>query len=85
MAIKIYRINRNYFLRWKQRQIDIEKAKDIGALPKNLRIINIDDSDNRIFEKLFNGINNTNDSDNIWVKRIKKNDIPYFEIFFDLH
>ena len=85
MAIKIYRINRNYFLRWKQRQIDIEKAKVIGALPKNLRTINIDDSDNRIFEKLFNGINNTNDSDNMWVKRIKKNDIPYFEIFFVLH
>ena len=85
MAIKIYRINRNYFLRWKQRQIDIEKAKVIGALPKNLRTINIDDIDNRIFEKLFNGINNTNDSDNMWVKRIKKNDIPYFEIFFDLH
>ena len=64
-------------------QIDIEKAKAIGALPKDLRTIYNDDSDNRIFENLFNGINNTNDSDNMWVTRIKKNEIPYFELFFE--
>ena len=64
-------------------KIDIEKAKAIGALPKDLRTIYNDDSDNRIFENLFNGINNTNDCDNMWVTRIKKNEIPYFELFFE--
>ena len=71
------------FLDENNEQIDIEKAKAIGALPKDLRTIYNDDSDNRIFENLFNGINNTNDSDNMWVTRIKKNDIPYFELFFE--
>ena len=71
------------FLDENNEQIDIEKAKAIGALPKDLRTIYNDDSDNRIFENLFNGINNTNDSDNMWVTRIKKNEIPYFELFFE--
>ena len=71
------------FLDENNEQIDIEKAKAIGALPKDLRTIYNDDSDNRIFENLFNGINNTNDSDNMWVTKIKKNEIPYFELFFE--
>ena len=71
------------FLDENNEQIDIEKAKAIGALPKDLRTVYNDDSDNRIFENLFNGINNTNDSDNMWVTRIKKNEIPYFELFFE--
>ena len=71
------------FLDQNNEPIDIEKAKAIGALPKDLRTIYNDDSDNRIFENLFNCVNNTNDSDNMWVTRIKKNDIPYFELFFE--
>ena len=71
------------FLDENNEQIDIEKAKAIGALPKDLRTIYNDDSDNRIFENLFNGINNTNDSDYMWVTRIKKNEMPYFELFFE--
>ena len=71
------------FLDENNEPIDIEKAKAIGALPKDLRTIYNDDSDNRIFENLFNGVNNTNDSDNMWVTRIKKNDNPYFELFFE--
>ena len=71
------------FLDENNEKIDIEKAKAIGALPKDLRTIYNDDSDNRIFENLFNGINNTNDCDNMWVTRIKKNEIPYFELFFE--
>ena len=66
------------FLDENDEQIDIEKAKAIGALPKDLRTIYNDDSDNRIFENLFNGINNTNDSDYMWVTRIKKNEMPLF-------
>ena len=69
------------FLDENDEQIDIEKAKAIGALPKDLRTIYNDDSDNRIFENLFNGINNTNDY--MWVTRIKKNEMPYFELFFE--
>ena len=71
------------FLDENNEQIDIEKAEAIGALPKDLRTIYNDDSDNRIFENVFNGINNTNDADNMWVTRIKKNEIPYFELFFE--
>ena len=65
-------------------KIDIEKANTIGALPKDLRTVYNDDSDNRIFENVFNGINNTNDMDNMWVTRFKKNDnTPYLELNFE--
>ncbi len=48
-------------------QIYIEKAKSIGSITKDLRTINNDDNENRIFENVFNGNNNTNDIDNMWV------------------
>ena len=65
-------------------KIEIEKAQRIGALPKDLRTIYNDDSDNRIFENVFNGINNTNDPDNMWVTRLKKNETaPYLELYFE--
>ncbi len=41
-------------------QIDIVKAEVIWSLFKDLRTIYNDDSDNRIFEKIFNGIKNAN-------------------------
>ena len=72
------------FIDEKGEKIDIEKAETIGALPKDLRTVYNDDSDNRIFENVFNGINNTNDIDNMWVTRFKKNDTtPYLELNFE--
>ena len=72
------------FIDDKNEKIDIEKAKTIGALPKDLRTEYNDDSDNRIFENVFNGINNTNDADNMWVTKFKKKEKPpYMELIFE--
>ena len=72
------------FIDEKNEKIDIEKAKTIGALPKDLRTEYNDDSDNRIFENVFNGINNTNDVDNMWVTKFKKKEKPpYMELIFE--
>ena len=72
------------FIDENQQEIDIEKASAIGALPKDLRTIYKDDSDNRIFENVFNGINNTNDIDNMWVTKVYKNKSPpYLELYFE--
>ena len=72
------------FIDEKNEKIDIEKAKTIGALPKDLRTEYNDDSDNRIFENVFNGINNTNDADNMWVTKLKKKEKPpYMKLIFE--
>ena len=63
--------------------INIETALTIGALPKDLRTLYNDEKENRIFENVFNKINNTNDSDNMWVTKLKKNNpLPFIEIYF---
>ena len=63
--------------------INIESALTIGALPKDLRTLYNDEKENRIFENVFNRINNTNDSDNMWVTKLKKNNpMPFIELFF---
>ena len=63
--------------------INIETALTIGALPKDLRTLYNDEKENRIFENVFNKINDTNDSDNMWVTRLKKNNpLPFIELYF---
>ena len=63
--------------------INIETALTIGALPKDLRTLYNDEKENRIFENVFNKINNTNDSDNMWVTKLKKNNpLPFIELYF---
>ena len=63
--------------------INIESALTIGALPKDLRTLYNDEKENRIFENVFNKINNTNDSDNMWVTKLKKNNpLPFIELYF---
>ena len=63
--------------------INIETALTIGALPKDLRTIYNDEKENRIFENVFNKINNTNDIDNMWVTILKKNNpLPFIELYF---
>ena len=67
----------------KSEQINIESALTIGALPKDLRTLYNDEKEQRIFENVFNKINNTNDFENMWVTRLKKNyDFPFVELYF---
>ena len=63
------------------KKIDIEAAISIGALPKDLNTVYQNENDNRIFENLFNGINNTIDENNMWLTLINPN--PYIEICFE--
>ena len=63
--------------------IEIETAETIGALPKDLRTIYDDENDDRIFENVFNGINNTDDETNMWLTSLKNEENPPFiELFF---
>ena len=63
--------------------INIEKAIAIGASPKDLRTIYDDENDNRIFENVFNNINNTDDPEDMWVTKLKKSEPKTFiEIYF---
>ena len=61
--------------------IDIETALSILAYPKDLRTIYKNNNDNRIFENIFNGINNTIDENNMWLTIM--NPYPYIEICFE--
>ena len=71
------------FFNVKGESINIETALTIGALPKDLRTIYNDEKETRIFENVFNKINNTNDCDNMWVTKLKKNNpLPYIELYF---
>ena len=62
-------------------KIDVESAISIGALPKDLSTVYQNEDDNRIFENLFNGINNTIDENNMWLTLM--NPYPYIEICFE--
>ena len=64
--------------------IDIETAETIGAMPKDLHTIYNNENDNRIFENIFNGENNVDDSYNMWVTLFNSNkDLPYVELSFN--
>ena len=72
------------FYNLKSEQINIETALTIGALPKDLRTLYNDEKENRIFENVFNKINNTNDPDNMWCTKFKKHSqLPYIELYFE--
>ena len=58
--------------------INIESAISIGALPKDLRTIYDDERDVRIFENVFNGFNNTDEIENMWVTKLKKTEQKSF-------
>ena len=70
--------------------INIEIAETIGALPKDLHTVYNDENDNRIFENIFNGENNTDDSFNMWLTLFDSNKnnnekntvLPYIELSF---
>ena len=60
--------------------IDIESAQAVGALPKDLKTIYYDENEDRIFENLFNGINNTTNENLMWLTLLKPR--PFIEICF---
>ena len=62
-------------------KINIESAIAVGALPKDLCTVYSNEDDHRIFENIFNGINNTIDENNMWLTLL--NPKPYIEICFD--
>lgn len=66
------------FIDNKGKIINIEKAKTIGALPKDLHTIYNDEKEKRIFENVFNGDNNTNDANCMWVTKLNNTNIPFF-------
>lgn len=72
------------FLDENSEPINIETASSIGALPKDVNTYYNEINDQRIFENVFNCINNTTDENQMWLTVIKKNEpLPYFELFFD--
>jgi len=64
--------------------IDIETAETIGALPKDVHTVYNNENDNRIFENIFNGENNVDDSYNMWVTvfDLSNKKFPYIELSF---
>ena len=61
--------------------IDIKTAISVLAIPKDINTECNKNNDNRIFENIFNGINNTIDENNMWLTLI--NPYPYIEILFE--
>jgi hypothetical protein len=71
------------FYNTKDDLINIESAISIGALPKDLRTIYDDENDLRVFENIFNGFNNTDEIENMWVTKLKKTEPKSFiELYF---
>ena len=63
--------------------VNIEKAKTIGALPKDVNTIMNNCGDPRIFENVFNLINETNDDNHMWLTVYNSSAPPYIEISYE--
>lgn len=63
--------------------INIEKAKTIGALPKDINTYMNNCGDPRIFENVFNLINETNDDNYMWLTVYNAISPPYIEISYE--
>lgn len=69
--------------------INIEQARSIGAMPKDINTVSYNNGDPRIFENIFNMINETADDNYMWLTLINNNLAssqsypPYIEIVFD--
>ena len=79
-SLQIYIINNKN----KEELFDISKSKTVGAMPKDLNTQFNLGNDERIFENLFNNINNTIDQNNMWLTFYNKEDnfYPFIEITF---
>lgn len=63
--------------------INIEKAKTIGALPKDINTVMNNCGDPRIFENVFNQINETNDDNYMWLTLYNSATPPYIELSYE--
>jgi len=66
-----------------EESINIEKAKTIGALPKDINTVMNNCGDPRIFENVFNLINETNDDNYMWLTIYNSSSPPYIEISYE--
>ena len=74
------------FYDMKNKLINIENARSIAAIPKDLKTLYNDLYENRIFENIFNGFNNTDDSENMWVSlynREPDKQNTFIELYFE--
>ena len=62
------------------KEINIESAETVGAFPKDLKTIYNNENEDRIFENVFNGINNTINENFMWLTLLNPN--PFIEISF---
>ena len=79
-SLQIYIINNKN----KEELFNINKSKTVGAMPKDLNTQFNLKNDERIFENLFNNINNTINENNMWLTFYNKEDnfFPFIEITF---
>ena len=63
--------------------IQVETAKTIGAMPKDLNTYLQREDDDRIFENVFNGMNKEIDQSQMWLTYIDEEVQPYLEISFN--
>ena len=63
--------------------IQVETAKTIGAMPKDLNTYLQREDDDRIFENIFNGMNKEIDQNQMWLTYIDEEVQPYLEISFN--
>jgi hypothetical protein len=66
-----------------QESINIDRAKTIGAMPKDINTIFNNCGDPRIFENIFNNVNETSDDYNMWLTQYNPNSPPYIELSFE--
>jgi hypothetical protein len=71
------------FLDDKEEIINIEKAQSIGALPKDINTAFNNCGDPRIFENIFNNLNETTDDYYMWLTPFNPVTPPYIEIVFN--
>jgi hypothetical protein len=71
------------FLDEKGKPISIENAISIGALPKDINTVNNNFGDPRIFENIFNSLNEVTDDYYMWLTVFEAYSPPYLEIVFD--
>jgi hypothetical protein len=67
----------------KNEEVNINQAISIGALPKDINTVNDNCGDPRIFENIFNSLNEVVDDYYMWLTIFEKFSPPYIEVVFD--
>jgi hypothetical protein len=71
------------FLDSNNKNINIEEAKSIGALPKDINTVFENCGDSRIFENVFNEINEISDDSNMWLTPYNPFSPPFLELEYE--